>query len=128
MKKSVLLLTALATSLSSGASFAGPVPESAAPLPYVKPDAPRAAAFPMPLTGDALPRMGRLAPGPVLKIGLDAVADRNASRARSVREGLPEGSLERQILTWAIATSGMSGVSSGEILAAEQQLVGWPGL
>ncbi|HEV7434324.1 MAG TPA: lytic transglycosylase domain-containing protein, partial [Pseudorhizobium sp.] len=128
MKKPVLLITALALSLSSGVTMAGPLPESAAPLPYVKPDNPTAATFPMPLTGSTLPRTGRLMPAPVVKAGLDALSDRNASRARSVRDALPEGSLDRQILSWALATSGLPGVSFREILAAEQELVGWPDL
>ena len=128
MKKSVLFLTALAVGLQGSVAISGPVPESAAPLPFVKPDSPTSAAFPMPLTSGTLPRTGRLTPAPVLKIGLDALSDGNASRARSIRENLPSGSLDRQILTWAIATSGLSGVPSHEIAAAEKELTGWPAL
>lgn len=128
MRKSVVFLTALAVGLPATAALSGPVPESATPLPFAKPDDVTSAAFPMPLTGGALPRTGRLTPAPILKIGLDALSNGDASRARSVRDGLPPGSLDRQVLTWAIATSGMSGVPFKDIAAAREELVGWPGL
>ncbi|MFN7027338.1 MAG: lytic transglycosylase domain-containing protein, partial [Pseudorhizobium sp.] len=128
MKKPVLLLTALVLGLSGGRPNAAPLPEGAAPLPYAKPDSPTAASFPMPLTTKSIPRTGRLTPAPVLKSGLDALSDGNAGRAIMIRNGLPPGSLERQVLTWAIATSGTSGVPSDEIAAAEAELAGWPGL
>ena len=128
MKKPVLLLTALVLGLSGGWPNAAPLPEGATPLPYAKPDSPTAASFPMPLTTKSIPRTGRLTPAPVLKSGLDALSDGNAGRAILIRNGLPPGSLERQILTWAIATSGTFGVPSAEIAVAEAELAGWPGL
>ncbi|ENN86263.1 lytic transglucosyllase catalytic [Rhizobium freirei PRF 81] len=41
---------------------------------------------------------------------------------------MSQGTLDRHILTWAIATSGQPGTPSGEIAAAARELVGWPGL
>src|SRR5690606_27299909 len=115
MTKPVLFLTALGLSLSSVSLLAGPLSEGAVPLPYVKPDNPAPAAFPMPLTTGTIPRTGRLAPAPVLKAGLDALSDNDAKRALAVRNSLPTGSVDRQALTWALAFSGLPGVSSQEI-------------
>lgn len=64
----------------------------------------------------------------VLASGLDALSARDAEGALAVRDKLPQGSLDRHLLTWAIATSGLRSVPSHEIAAARQELVGWPGL
>ncbi|MCJ8519100.1 soluble lytic murein transglycosylase [Pseudorhizobium tarimense] len=128
MRTPILLLTALAVPLASGTSIADPLPETAVPLPYVKPDSPSTAAFNTLLPGGALPRGDRLTPAPVLKIGLDALSDGDMKRTLSVRDGMPAGSLDRQILTWALATSGSSRVPFREVAAAEQELLGWPGV
>src|SRR5690606_33391400 len=114
--------------LSSVSSIAAPLPEEAVPLPFVKPENPTAAAFPMPLTTGSIPRTGRLAPAPVLKAGLDALSDNDAKRALKVRNSLPQRSLDRQTLTLAIAVSGLSGVSSTEIANARDTLKNWPDL
>jgi soluble lytic murein transglycosylase len=127
MKKPVLLLTALGLGLSSVSLLAAPLPEGTAPLPFVKPENPTAAAFPMPLTTGTIPRTGRLAPAPVLKAGLDAISDNDAKRALAVRNGLPSGSVDRQTLTWALSISGLAGISSAEIAAAQEELTDWPG-
>lgn len=63
-----------------------------------------------------------------LKSGLDALYARDIVGAIAYRNGMTKGSLDRQIMTWAIATSGMDGVSSGEIAAASAELPGWPGM
>ncbi len=65
---------------------------------------------------------------PLLKAGLDALSDDNVSAALSARDRLRKGSLDRHILTWAIAVSGATGVPSSEIAEAQQELTGWPGL
>jgi soluble lytic murein transglycosylase len=62
-----------------------------------------------------------------LKAGLDALYAGAIADARVYREKLPEDSLDRHILTWAIAMSGDPGVSSGEIAAAARMLASWPG-
>ncbi|OHV76138.1 lytic transglycosylase domain-containing protein [Ensifer sp. LCM 4579] len=63
-----------------------------------------------------------------LKAGLDALSDRKPEQAITVRDGLRMGTLDRHILTWAIALSGQRGVPSREIAAAQRELEGWPGL
>lgn len=134
MKKTAI--TFLAASLSAGVwhAFASPVPEAAtlptsAPLPYVRPNAPAPFAAPNPeiITG-AIPRTSR--PGDVsdLKSGLDALSSRDAARAIAIRNGLAADSLDRHILTWAIAVSGMKEVPSSEIATAQRELKGWPGV
>lgn len=63
-----------------------------------------------------------------LKRGLDALTDDEIKTARAIRDGLPRGSLDREVLTWAIAISGARGVPSSEIAAAASELSHWPGL
>ncbi|MBV2142682.1 lytic transglycosylase domain-containing protein [Falsochrobactrum sp. TDYN1] len=63
-----------------------------------------------------------------LKSGLDALYSGDSDSALAFRNGMPQGSLDRQILTWAIATSGTAGVPSAEIAAATSELPGWPGM
>jgi Soluble lytic murein transglycosylase and related regulatory proteins (some contain LysM/invasin domains) len=128
MKKPVLLLTALGLGLSSPQGMAGSLPEgTATPLPYAKPDSP-AAVFPMQIDGRTSSKSGRLDPAPVLKAGLDALSDNDAKRALIVRNGLAEGSVDRQALTWALAMSGLPGVPAREIAIAREELKDWPGL
>jgi soluble lytic murein transglycosylase len=80
------------------------------------------------ITG-AIPRAaaGRQA-SPLLKAGLDALSRDNVREALAARNRLKPGTLDRHILTWAIAVSGASGVPSTEIAEAQQELRGWPGL
>lgn len=63
-----------------------------------------------------------------LTTGLDALSNRDAAKAILARDAMAKGTLDRHILTWAIATSGQKGVPSYEIAAAQQELKGWPGL
>ncbi|MFD1197596.1 lytic transglycosylase domain-containing protein [Brucella gallinifaecis] len=63
-----------------------------------------------------------------LKSGLDTLYSRDVAGAIAYRNGMAKGSLDRQILTWSIATSGMNGVASAEITAAISELPGWPGM
>ncbi|KQW84452.1 lytic transglycosylase domain-containing protein [Ensifer sp. Root127] len=63
-----------------------------------------------------------------LKVGLDALSDKDPTKAITVRNGMHEGTLDRHILTWAIAVSGQRGVPSYEIADAQRELQGWPGL
>ncbi|KQT92445.1 lytic transglycosylase domain-containing protein [Rhizobium sp. Leaf453] len=63
-----------------------------------------------------------------LKAGLDALSNRDAPKAIAARNGMAKGSLDRHILTWAIAVSGQKGVPSYEIARAQQELKSWPGL
>ncbi len=63
-----------------------------------------------------------------LKSGLDALYSRDVTGAIAYRNGMTKGSLDRQILTWSIATSGINGIPSSEISAASSELQGWPGM
>lgn len=63
-----------------------------------------------------------------LKDGLDALSAKDIGRARAVRDSLPEQSLDRHIIAWAMALSGGDAVSSAEIAEATRELPGWPGL
>ena len=63
-----------------------------------------------------------------LKAGLDALASDDLAAARSARDRLPEGTLDRHLMAWAIATSNRREVGSAEIAAAANELRGWPGL
>jgi soluble lytic murein transglycosylase len=63
-----------------------------------------------------------------LKEGLQALSDRNPRKARGIREGMMPGSLDRNILTWAIALQGGSDVPAAEIALAARHLSGWPGM
>ncbi|TCR04365.1 lytic transglycosylase domain-containing protein [Neorhizobium sp. BT27B] len=145
MKKNVLILAGLGLGLTAGLfdlrmGMAAPLPEGTVPLPvvrplpFVKPNAPVPAAMPSPdITGSipspSLPQRGdRLGVVSQLKTGLDALSARDAGTAIATRNTLPAGSLDRQILTWAIATSGLNGVPSSEIASAQRELRGWPGL
>ncbi|NEI69903.1 transglycosylase SLT domain-containing protein [Rhizobium lusitanum] len=82
-----------------------------------------------PMSTAAIPRSGAIAPvSGDLKAGLDALSNKNPMQALAIRNGMGQGTLDRHILTWAIATSGQPGIPSGEIAAAARELVGWPGL
>ncbi len=63
-----------------------------------------------------------------LKTGLDALSNKQPAAAIAVRDAMTEGTLDRHILTWAIAVSGQRGVPSFEIADAQRELQGWPGL
>ena len=63
-----------------------------------------------------------------LRSGLDALSARDIDGARAIRDSLPDASLDRHILTWAIALRGGGAIPSGEIAAASRTLAGWPGM
>lgn len=63
-----------------------------------------------------------------LKAGLDALSNKDPQGAIAARDAMAKGTLDRHILTWAIAVSGQKGVPSYEIAAAQRELKGWPGL
>ncbi|WP_457586398.1 lytic transglycosylase domain-containing protein [Ensifer canadensis] len=63
-----------------------------------------------------------------LKLGLDALSNKDPATAIAVRNRIADGTLDRHILTWAIAVSGQRGIPSFEIASAQRELQGWPGL
>jgi soluble lytic murein transglycosylase len=130
MKKTALaILAATLGATAAWSGFAAPLPEGSIPLPFVKPNSPSPAfARPTPEITGAIPRTVRPDAVSVLKSGLDALSSRNATQAIAIRNGLTQGSLDRHILTWAIAASGQRDVPSSEIASAQRELTGWPGL
>ncbi|WP_082490511.1 lytic transglycosylase domain-containing protein [Aureimonas sp. Leaf454] len=63
-----------------------------------------------------------------LSAGLKSLSGGDVNRARAIREGMRRGSLDRQILTWAIALNGGRDVPAREIADAAAELDGWPGM
>ena len=90
------------------------------PVPSVKPPAPFAES----LSDHGAP----IAPvNSDLKAGLDALSNKDGAQALSIRNGMKQ-SLDRHMLTWSIAMSGLSSVPSADIAAAQRELKTWPGL
>ncbi|NTE85884.1 lytic transglycosylase domain-containing protein [Agrobacterium rubi] len=130
MKKTAFGLLAAGLAATVWSAWAGPSPDGVAPLPYVKPNAPAVPAF-LPASPDvtgSIIRPNMPLDVSDLKAGLDALSSRDAARAMSIRNALPITSLDRHILTWAIAISGQRDVPSSEITAAQRVLNGWPGI
>ena len=130
MKKTAFGLVAAALAATVWSAWAGPAQEGAPlPLPYVKPNAPSVAPFPLatPEVTGSIPRPNAPLDVSDLKSGLDALSRRDALRAISIRDALPATNIDRHILTWAIAVSGQKDVSSSEIAKAQTELSGWPG-
>ncbi|TCU11087.1 transglycosylase SLT domain-containing protein [Rhizobium sullae] len=130
MKRAVLIFSALGLAAAAWSSVAAPLPDSGTPAPGVKPlgFVPQTSVPESIMTG-AIPRSTTVAPvSGSLKAGLDALSSNNPQQAISIRNGMGKGTLDRHILTWAIAVSGIKGVPSYEIAGAAQELKGWPGL
>jgi soluble lytic murein transglycosylase len=129
MKKPVLILSAVGIAIA-WSSFASELPGGAVPTPGHKPVTDVAMTMPdEPIVTGSIPRPSSEAPvSSELKAGLDALQAKNPMQALSIRDGMSAGTLDRHILTWAIAISGQPGVPSAEIAAASQELAGWPGL
>lgn len=130
MKKAVLILSAFGFIAAAWSSVASPLPGESAPVPAVKPLGfiPET-AIPESITTGAIPRNPAVAPvNNDLKAGLDALSDKDPQLALSIRDSMRDSTLDRHILTWAIAVSGLKGVPSYEIASAAQELKSWPGL
>lgn len=63
-----------------------------------------------------------------LKAGLEALSSGNIEGARTMRDAMPSLSLDRHILTWAVALKGGKLVPSSDIASAARDLPGWPGM
>jgi soluble lytic murein transglycosylase len=128
------MLTVIAVAIAATAGSATLPGDADAPVPHQRPDTGENAT-----AGDeagaarvaGVPEAGPMeAPADIsrLKEGLDALSSGSAIQARVIRESLPKGSLDRDILTWAIALDGGKDVPSGEIADASRELAGWPGM
>ena len=125
MKRPLVIMTAVGVAVAWG-TFASQLPGEQA---QSRNTTDVAMSVPDPLSTGAIPRGTAVAPvNSDLKAGLDALSNKNPLQALTIRNGMGQGTLDRHILTWAIATSGQRGVPSGEIAAASRELVGWPGL
>ena len=125
MKRPVTIWTAVGLAVAWGA-FASQLPGEQT---STRAGADVAMAMPDPISTASIPGSATVAPvSGDLKAGLDALSNKNPMQALAVRNGMGEGTLDRHILTWAIATSGQPGIPSGEIAAAARELIGWPGL
>jgi soluble lytic murein transglycosylase len=130
MKRAILILSALGLTAAAWSSVASPLPGAAAAVPDVKPIGfvPET-SFPESIMTGAIPRSSTTTPiNSDLKAGLDALTAKDPLQALAIRDGMRQDTLDRHILTWAIAVSGQKGVPSVEIAAAAQELKGWPGL
>lgn len=125
MKRPVLILSAVGMAVA-WSSFASQLPSDPGPTQETTDVA---MTMPDPLSTGSIPRDPSIAPlTGDLKAGLDALSNKNPLQALAIRNSMGAASLDRHILTWAIATSGQPGVPSGEIAAAARELAGWPGL
>lgn len=122
-KTALATLIVLSTALV-GITSAAPLPSGSIPLPVPRPDTVTAdTTSPSSTSTDAALPASR-----GLKSGLQALGDRDTGLARAIRDAMPRNTLDRHILTWAIALSGLEGVPAAEIADAEAELKGWPGL
>lgn len=124
-KTTLATLFAVSTVLAT-ITAASPLPNGAIPLPAPRPlvSAETTSAVPKPslVSSTSFPASREL------QAGLGALGKGDAAGARANRDMIPSGSLDHQILTWAIALSGLEGVPSAEIADAATKLKGWPGL
>ncbi len=104
-----------------------------APIPQPRPQAaieknfgPGASKASVAIRPDIFIGRGGSADTAKLESGLDALLDGEIGEVRDIRDSLPERSLDRHILTWAIAMRGSGLTASGDIAAAHE-LPDWPG-
>ncbi|MDL2404453.1 lytic transglycosylase domain-containing protein [Rhizobium calliandrae] len=125
MKRPVMILAAMGVAVAWG-TFASQLPGNHASTSETTDVA---MTMPDPLSTGSIPRGSAIAPvSGDLKAGLDALSNKNPMQALAIRNSMGQDTLDRHILTWAIATSGQPGVPSGEIAAAARELASWPGL
>ena len=106
------------------------------PIPFARPDAvnsPAAAIDALTNTTAVRPNVMDGQGGPsanerALIAGLDALSLSDPATARTLRNHMKEDSLERRVLTWAMALSASDTFSSGEIAAIARELGDWPGM
>lgn len=126
MRRTILLGSALSMGLAVTGGIAVSFAEPQMPTPTSRP--PALSSIPSSEITAAIPLT---VPLPVaqsaLKSGLDALSNKNGAQALSIRDSMAQG-LDRHMLTWSIAMSGLSDVPSTEIANARKELKGWPGL
>ncbi len=129
MNKAALILSTFGMSIAAWGALASPMSDADVPIPRKRPQTDLPVAAPTYEVTGAITRVSNpVAESSELKAGLDALSDKNAPKALAIRNGMAPSSLDRHILTWALAVSGQPGIPSGEIAAAQRELQGWPGL
>lgn len=130
MRRIYLLASALGIGLAAFCGTDGLRADTLVPVPLPKPglSAPLLATAPsFEITG-TIPRTSRLpAASPQLKAGLDALSNKQGATALTIRDRMPD-TLDRHMLTWSIAMSGLRDIPASEITAAQRELKGWPGI
>lgn len=128
-KNGFALCTLLLAGVAGLALLSSPVEAENGAAPAIKPLGFAADMPSRDVITNAIPRAEPAQPASAdLRAGLDALSNRDPISAITARDRLPAGSLDRHILTWAIAVSGQQGVPSWEIAGAQRELKGWPGL
>ncbi|WP_337181756.1 transglycosylase SLT domain-containing protein [Shinella sp.] len=128
-KNGFALCTLLLAGVAGLALLTSPVEAENATAPTIKPLGFAADMPSRDVITNAIPRAEPAQPASAdLRAGLDALSNRDPISAITARDRLPADSLDRHILTWAIAVSGQQGVPSWEIAQAQRELKGWPGL
>lgn len=124
------MIAMLGASVLSFCVFPAAANENPVPLPKSRAEAlaSREASSSRDVTGSIPVVTAAIPVNSDLKAGLDALSSKDAPSAIAVRNGMARTSLDRHILTWAIAVSGQRGVPSYEIAQAQQELKNWPGL
>lgn len=129
MRKTILTLSILGAGVALWNGTDLSLASGTAPLPYAKPTTDMTIGMPTPEVTGAIPRPSVTASvSASLKAGLDALSDKNPTQAIIIRNGMDKDTLDRHILTWALAVSGQKGIPSLEIASAQKELKGWPGL
>lgn len=83
--------------------------------------------LPTPEVTNSIPRLEKPADVSALKQGLDRLTSRDITGAIAIRDRLGRQSTDGQILSWAIALSGQSAVSSSELQQTIKTLGPFPG-
>lgn len=125
---------AMATAMLAGGAHAQTALPEIVPLPFARPASGATEALDRAFTGSVAAYAPTHASNPFtatvadrLRVGLDALAAGDLDGARHIRDTLAAESIDRTILTWAIASSGDAAVGSPEIADAMHALEGWPG-
>ncbi len=112
MKRPVMILTAMGVAVA-WSTFASQLPGEQTSVPETTDVA---MTMPDPLNTGSIPRGSAIAPvSGDLKAGLDALSSKNPMQALAIRNSMGQGTLDRHILTWAIATSGQPGVPPAKL-------------
>ncbi|MCC0030291.1 MAG: lytic transglycosylase domain-containing protein [Brucellaceae bacterium] len=125
------VLGGLALALAGGTAGAleAPRPSAAVPVPQARSTA--VASKPAEMTTGSISRVTAVASPAALSAlenGLEALRLDRYGEARAIRDAMPSGSLDRDVLTWALAYFGGDNMPSSEIAAAARRLSDWPGM